>query len=196
MAQLWALYEVAAPAAPCPRTPVAGVLCTEGEAGTWDELAGLDRPLSLSLVTPQRFSAEALLLGIEGQDAWLFAPGGVQRVPLAELAPLWDGRYRYLWRPPAEFVSPLSLGDRGAAVAAVAALFARLDAQDTPLAERQFNRALQQRVRLFQRQYGLADDGVVGVQTLVKLNELLGIDPDAAAARQRLTADDTALPAS
>lgn len=196
MAQLWALYEIAAPAAPCPRTPVAGVLCTEGEAGTWDELAGLDRPLSLSLVTPQRFSAEALLLGIEGQDAWLFAPRGVQRVPLAELAPLWDGRYRYLWRPPAGFASPLSLGDRGAAVAEVAALFARLDAQDTPLAERQFNRALQQRVRLFQRQYGLADDGVVGVQTLVKLNELLGIDPDAAAARQRLTADDTALPAS
>ena len=196
MAQLWALYDVPAPATPCPRAPVSGVLCAEGEAGTWDELAGLDRPLSLSLVTPQRFSAEALLLGMEDQDAWLFAPGGVHRVPLAELAPLWDGRYRYLWRPPLGFASPLSLGDRGAAVAEVAALFARLDGQATPLAEKQFNRALQQRVRLFQRRHGLLDDGVVGVQTLVKLNELLGIDPGAAAARQRLGARHTALPAS
>ena len=73
----------------------------------------------------------------------------------------------------------------------VATLFARLDGQPQALADTTFNAPLQQRVRLFQRQQGLEDDGVVGVQTLLKLNELLGIDVTAEAARQALggTAD-------
>jgi general secretion pathway protein A len=80
------------------------------------------------------------------------------------------------------------LGDDSAVVALVAQLFARLDAQPTPLAGRRFNRALEQRVRLFQQQNTLVDDGVVGVQTLLKLNEQLAIDVNAAQARQQLQA--------
>ena len=43
-----------------------------------------------------------------------------------------------------------------------------------PLAVERFNFALQQRVRLFQREQELADDGVVGLQTLLRLNAELG----------------------
>jgi general secretion pathway protein A len=71
----------------------------------------------------------------------------------------------------------------------VAELFARLDDQPRALTDDTFNRALQQRVRLFQREQGLEDDGVVGVQTLLKLNERLGIDITAADARARLQAE-------
>jgi general secretion pathway protein A len=71
-------------------------------------------------------------------------------------------------------------------VAQVAGLFARLDAQPQPLTTEDFNAALQQRVRMFQRTHGLEDDGVVGVRTLLKLNELLGVDTTATAARERL----------
>ena len=80
------------------------------------------------------------------------------------------------------------LGDSSSVVASVAQLFARLDAQPSPLADRRFNRALEQRVRLFQRQNRLVDDGVIGVQTLLKLNEQLAIDVTAAQARQQLQA--------
>ena len=43
-------------------------------------------------------------------------------------------------------------------------------------------------MRLFQQQNTLVDDGVVGVQTLLKLNEQLAIDVTAAQARQQLQA--------
>ena len=76
-------------------------------------------------------------------------------------------------------------------MAAVAQLFARLDKQPQPLAGRYFNRALEQRVRLFQQQNALADDGVVGVQTLLKLNKQLGIDVTAEQARQKLQLGST-----
>ena len=72
-----------------------------------------------------------------------------------------------------------------------AQLFAQLDGQQQALADRQFTPALQQRVTLFQKEHGLEDDGVVGRQTLLKLNEQLEIDITAARARARLMDETT-----
>ena len=187
MEQLWALNSPEpAPQFPCAKMTQSGVACIQGEAWTWDELATINRPVALEMITPERFSAEVLLLDIDGPRAWVATDAGVAQVSLAELAPLWTGRYRLLWHPPPGFEQSVALGDDDAVVAEVAQLFARLDAQPRPLSGPLFNGGLQQRVRLFQRENALNDDGVVGVQTLLKLNEALGIDDNAAAARQRL----------
>ena len=77
----------------------------------------------------------------------------------------------------------LQLPVLGGLVASVQLPFAH---QQQPLADSVFNTALQQRVRLFQRQRGLMDDGVVGMQTLLVLNEALGIDLTADRALTRL----------
>ncbi len=189
MADLWSLYAVdPAPDAVCGNAAQTGLACLEGEAWTWDELTAFNAPLLLEVITPERFSAEVLLLGMDEPMAWVLVEGTVMRVPLAELAPYWTGRYRLLWHPPAGFDKSLVPGDVSAVVAVVAQLFARLDAQPIPLAGERFNRALEQRVRLFQRQNMLVDDGVVGVQTLLKLNEKLAIDVTAEGARQQLQA--------
>ncbi len=187
MAQLWALYSgQAVPENPCSEEAWGGVACVEGQARTWDELAGFDRPLLLDMITEERFSAAVLLLGLNGRSAWALTDQGVAQISLAGLAPAWTGHYRFLWHPPQGFERPLALGDDSVVVAQVAALFARLDGQQRALAGQRFNAALQQRVRLFQREHKLDDDGVVGVQTLLRLNEQLGIDTTVAAARSQL----------
>lgn len=190
LATLWTLYSAeSVPADPCIDDVQLGVACVEGRARTWDELAGYDRPLLLDMITPERFSAGVLLLGIEDRAAWVLTDRGRQRieqVSLAEIGPLWTGAYRFLWHPPAGFERALALGDRDAAVAEIARLFARLDGQQQALAGQKFTAALQQRVRIFQKEHGLEDDGVVGRQTLLKLNEQIGIDATAANARQQL----------
>ena len=187
MAQLWALNsDLPVPDVVCAKGAPLGVACAEGEVWTWEELAELDRPLLLEAISPERFTAEVLLLGIVEGKAWVLVQGSAAQVSLVELAPFWTGRYRFLWHPPGGFDKPLSVGDDSDVVAEVAQLFARLDQQELPLAERRFTRGLQQRVRLFQQQNGLVDDGVVGLQTLLKLNEQLGIDATAAEARQQL----------
>lgn len=192
LARLWELNsDQPAPPFPCSDAVQQGLVCVQGEAWTWDELAAFDRPLSLEAITPERFSAEVLLLGIEGSSAWVLTESGVAQVSLAELGPYWTGRYRFLWRPPENFVKPLVLWDDSAVVAAVAQLFAQLDNQPKPLAVRRFNRALEQRVRLFQQQNALVDDGVVGAQTLLKLNEQLGVDVTAEQARKQLQLGST-----
>lgn len=190
MSQLWRLYSARPqPAEPCSGEVNSGVACVTGEAQTWDELAQYDRPLLLDMITPERFSAAVLLLGIDGRSAWVASDQGVIQVGLAELAPLWAGGYRFLWHPPQGFERALAVGDNSAVVAIVAKLFARLDGQPQALADTRFNAALQQRVRLFQRAQSLDDDGVVGVQTLLRLNEELGIDATAAQARSQLQDD-------
>jgi general secretion pathway protein A len=140
----------------------------------------------LDMVTPERFAATVVLMGIEDREGWVLADQGVERLALAEIGPLWTGNYRFYWHPPAGFKRALSWGDRDPAVAEVARLFARLDGQQQALAQDRFTSALRERVMLFQRSHELEDDGVVGVRTLLKLNELLDIDATAASARSRL----------
>jgi len=185
--QLWSLYGVSFGAPQqCAARVHDGLACVEGQAETWNELAAFDRPLLLDVVTPERFAAAVLFLGVSERAALVWTAGGVAEVALGELAPAWSGRYRLLWHPPQGFVRPLGLGDNSDTVARVAALFAQLDGQQQALSGNRFSPALEQRVRMFQRQFGLTDDGVVGLQTLLKLNEALGIDPTAAAARDML----------
>ena len=185
--QLWSIYS-AEPALqpPCTEQVHAGLACYEGEAWTWNDIQSLDRPLLLDVITQDRFSAGVMLLGITDTTAWALSRNGVVEVQLADLATYWTGRYRFLWRVPKGFQSSLSLGQEGDVVTRVAALFARLDGQIEPLAVERFNFALQQRVRLFQREQELADDGVVGLQTLLRLNAELGVDVSAAEARELL----------
>jgi len=172
----------------CAGAAPGGLACVEGTASTWDELAAFDRPLLLEMTTPERFAASVLVVGIEGASAWVATGGGVTEVDLGLLGPAWTGNYQLLWHPPEGFSRPLGLGDNSPVVTQVAALFARLDGQAQALAATRFNPGLEARVRLFQREHGLEDDGVVGLQTLLKLNEVLGIDTTAARARERLAA--------
>ena len=166
--------------------------CMRNSADTWQELLALQRPLLLDLVTPARFAAAALFFGEEEGRALLWSGSSLHRIPFTEIAPLWRGGYRLLWRPPAGFSGPIGRAEASPAVADVAALFARLDGQPRPLADNRYTEALANRVRLFQREQQLLSDGVVGEQTLLRLNLLTGRDLSAAAALQLLTASTTA----
>ena len=160
--------------------------CARADAETWDNVLALDRPVVLEAITPQRFAASVVLLYVDASQARVLTASGVIRVPLEALTAAWGGGYRFFWQAPEGFTRPLAMGDRGAVVAEIAALFAQLDGQPQPLTSDRFNAALRQRVRLFQREQGLEDDGVVGERTLMQLNLQLGIDLSSAAALSRL----------
>jgi general secretion pathway protein A len=177
---------------PVPTDPCAGALrCESARAETWQDLGSLERPLLLELVTAERFAAAALLLTLGERTATVATADGVATVPLADLAGYWRGGYRYLWDAPAGFGSGLVEGDEGPAVAAIAERFARLDGQAQPLTSERFTPRLAERVRLFQRAEGLTEDGIVGTQTLRRLNVAAGLVPppaDRAAAWDELLA--------
>ena len=50
-----------------------------------------------------------------------------------------------------------------------------IDQKNEVLAKGQYNRLLEKRIRLFQTKYDLTEDGKAGMETLLKLNAILGI---------------------
>jgi general secretion pathway protein A len=158
----------------CAGIAAQGWRCESLRAGSWDDLLEFDRPVVLTLVSPSRFMTYAVLIAVEGDGGILLQGGQRHAISLAELGPLWRGAFELLWQPPDDYAGPVSLGDRGPMVNWLARTFADLDGQAQPLAVDEFNAALDARVRLFQRQFKLRDDGVVGIKTLLRLNAVKG----------------------
>lgn len=179
---LWQLFaEGEPPAGLCaPGDAVGRLRCARERASSWEPLQALGHPSVLALRTPEGFSAAALLLAFEGAAAVLATEEGAVRVPLSSLVSWWSGGYHYLWVAPQGYRGVLAEGQSSPAVAAVASQFARLDGQPEPLSGERFNSALRRRVELFQRAQGLEVDGLIGPQTLQRLNLLLGEVPVAA----------------
>jgi len=171
----WLGVESGVSGDPCIDAQSQGWRCETLAAESWDDVSAIDRPALLALLTPARFNATAVLVGISGDNGLLLYQGEEVELPLADLAPLWRGEFLIFWQPPQYYKKPLSLGDRGPMVGWLAQEFARLDGQQRPLADDVFNAALDARVRLFQRQFSLLDDGVVGMKTLLRLNAARGV---------------------
>lgn len=156
------------------------IQCNKVKIGSWDELREINRPAVLTLTTPDKFRAYTVLIGINATDARVLSGENDQQttkvVALSELGPAWSGEIFYLWHPPKGFTEALIQGQRSPAITWLAQKFAELDGREKPLTNDHFSAALAKRVKIFQRNNGLTPDGIVGEQTLLKLNEKLGID--------------------
>ncbi len=161
---------------PCWSVSEAGLACENQKVATWDEFQKIDRPAVLTITTPSRHTGYVVLAAIRGGDGWVRNNGQLQRVSLEQLGKLWNGEFVFVWRRPPGFGEAIGLGASGPLVAWVAGQFAQLDGQQAPLARERFNTPLQKRVKLFQQTENLQDDGLVGLQTLLRLNEALGLE--------------------
>lgn len=161
---------------PCWVVSQQGFKCETQKLNTWEQFRSFNRPAVLTITTPGRNTAYVTLVGIKDSDAWVRTKHGLVRVSLAELGRLWTGEMVFVWRRPDSFKEAIGIGTKGPLVTWVAEQFATLDQQSAPLTREHFNAQLQQRVKLFQRAHNLNDDGYVGMQTLLKLNEALGVE--------------------
>lgn len=162
---------------PCWQLAEKNIDCRRTELGTWDELKEINRPAVLTLNTRDKLQNYAVITGITDNEAFLL-DSEQQRfsIDLKELGPLWSGEIFYIWQRPPGYKEPISRGQRSETVSWLAKKFAFLDGQSSPLTNTHFNEKLEQRVKIFQRDHALSDDGIAGQQTLMKLNEVLGID--------------------
>lgn len=161
---------------PCWQVSEKNIQCSEDKFTTWEELKLLNRPAVLSLITKDKFKAYALLIGIQDKHALLLGQDK-KRTPvlLEEIGPQWTGDIFYAWKKPKDYDKPIGMGSSHPAVAEIAEQFALLDTQPNPLTRKKFNRALQERIKIFQREHNLIADGIIGERTIMKLNEALGV---------------------
>lgn len=168
---------LAANTRPCGKNNKNTLQCEKISVHTWTEVAELNRPVILTLATPEKFAAYVVVIGINQENALALDDKNQKVVlPLASLGNSWTGDIFYLWKKPLDFSEPLTLGDTSPAIEWLAQQFAKLDRQNESLSNDLYNLALYERVKLFQRTKGLQADGVIDQTLLMKINDALSID--------------------
>ncbi len=150
--------------------------CEKANISSWDELKDINRPAILTLITPSKKWVYAVMIGLSDRQVLLLVNGKSMTASWSDISPLWNGDLLYLWSRPDGFDKALEMGDQGEQVTWLAEQFARLDKQPAPLTRHFFTEKLKKRVELFQSSQKIVPDGIVGSQTLRRLNEALGVD--------------------
>jgi general secretion pathway protein A len=162
---------------PCGKTLKANQQCIKISTHTWTDVSELNRPAILIMSTPEKFSTYLVLIGINTENALVLNEQQERSViSLAKIGRDWTGEVVYLWKKPPAFTETLVLGDSSPTVSWLAQQFAKLDNQKDPLTDDLFTLALQERLKIFQRTKNITAEGNIDEQTLMKINEVIGID--------------------
>lgn len=138
------------------------------------QLRQLDRPGIISLRNAKGESLNAVLLGLNEHSALLQVQDTRYRIGQLALAQLWRGDFATLWQAPEGYQSDLRDGARGAVIDALARDLARLNGESAPAAPVSLDAALRERLRQFQRAWGLSADGQPGPMTFMQLARATG----------------------
>ncbi|MFT5174898.1 MAG: type II secretory pathway predicted ATPase ExeA [Gammaproteobacteria bacterium] len=159
---------------PCDRARPAKLKCLNGKGG-WKTLQRYDRPAIVKLRSHAGKFSYAVVRGV-GSSSVLFENGsdGVVAMNIGDITALWTGEFVLLWAPPAGLATTVfSPGMRNQQIGRLRDLFAEaLGHYVQPTEELLFDKKLGVQVREFQRTHGLRIDGIVGAQTLIRLNSV------------------------
>ena len=148
-----------------------GLACESLRGLGAEALLALDQPLLVTLFNDSEGLDFYLADGAVQGTVSLVNAAGVRRLTRPEFAARWSGDGWLLWQPPASYRQPLLPGARDPQLlpAVVDALVARGYLAAPLVTGGDYGAFLVEQVRSFQRDRGLAADGVLGVHTLVAL---------------------------
>jgi general secretion pathway protein A len=173
---LWGAPYDSARGEPCVQAQEQGLRCLFQRRGTLGELRRVNWPTILSLVTGDGAEHSVVVASIGYDRAQIVANGHHYELPLAELSYYWFGDHLLLWRPGDAPARDLSPGDDDIGVRWLRETLAKLDGGSEPVnASTIYDRALEQRVRAYQRAHQLTVDGIVGARTQIAMLAELGL---------------------
>lgn len=175
LAQRWGVALDAADQDPCSSAAAQALGCSRMTT-TLAVIRQLDRPGIVTLRQGSGKPAYAVLQALDDDSATLQVGAQAMRLPLGQLATLWNGEFATLWRMPADYRKPFALGEVGPVVDGLARQLAAWADAPAPTAGRAYDAALKTRVSAFQRAQGLMPDGIAGPTTFMQLNRVSGVE--------------------
>ena len=153
----------------CVQAKTMGLRCRATHGGL-DELRQLNRPAVLIMNDHHGQEFYVTLTGLNDQSATFTIGAETKTVALEALAKQWSGRYTLLWRAPPVTHHHIQLGDRGPDVEWVRSQLAQLYGKTTEInKDPVFDDTMMNQIKQFQLAHGLAPDGTIGSQTLIRL---------------------------
>ncbi|HDZ61816.1 MAG TPA: AAA family ATPase [Nitrospirae bacterium] len=157
----------------CEQALANGLSCIE-ERGSLTSLRLLNRPAVLKFFDNSKNEFFVLLISL-GEDTAVFMIGTEQRtVAVKDIASKWFGDYTLLWRIPPDHQGDILPNSRGPAVKWLKQQLAAIykDTAD-PGKDPVFDNETVNLIKQFQLAQGLVPDGIVGTQTIIRLNTVV-----------------------
>jgi general secretion pathway protein A len=138
-----------------------------------DGLKVIDRPGIIWITEDNSRLKSYLLTAIDNESVLLKAGDSIRRESLQWFVERWNGAFLFLWYSPSDIQS-LRLGDRNLqALDWLQRQLQLIDSDYLPyITGGNYTEVIRDTVLNFQKQQGIRDDGVVGRQTIMKLNQL------------------------
>jgi general secretion pathway protein A len=154
----------------CDQAAREGLQCLTQQNGSLGELRRLNWPALVTLVDESGAAHPVVIASLNRSAAQILANGKTFELPLAELTYHWYGEHVVLWRPGIPQPKDLTPGMRDAGVLWLRETLARIRGDDPPANPSPlYDAALEKRVREYQRERMLKDDGIVGARTQVAM---------------------------
>ncbi len=158
----------------CESLPLVDWHCENVSVKGWRDIQLINRPSLLVLENSNGVQRYLPVIGISGAFAHIVDNGKRYSMTLSTLGEYWTGDIIYLWQAPNNFNRFIYKQSPPIMIRWLSERFALLDNKDHLLADDKYNFRLEKRIKLFQKQLKLKEDGKAGMQTLQKLNEVTG----------------------
>ena len=138
-----------------------------------DGLKAIDRPGIIWITEDNGRLKSYLLTALDNESVLLNVGDSIRREPLQWFVERWNGAFLFLWYFPSDIQS-LRLGDNNPiALNWLQRQLQLIDSDYLPyITGGNYTEVIRDTVLNFQKQQGIRDDGVVGRQTIMKLNQL------------------------
>lgn len=171
----WQLdYQLAANSTPCFFAKTQGLSCFQDSANI-ETLRKLNRPAVLRLYDDFKEAHYAALLELGAASAKIQLGEKLQTVSLEQLEFYWQGEFSLFWKTPADYEDFIRPWTTGKAVLWLSEAMNKIDGVTQAMPSNVYDRTLFERVKQFQKAQGLKNDGVVGVKTIIRINQALGL---------------------
>jgi len=167
----WQLsYNLLTDGTPCYFAQTQGLSCLH-EQSDIQTLRLLNRPAILTLYDDSNQLQYATLMRIKEDSAEIVISGELQVIALKQLELYWKGDFSLLWRLPPGYSEPIKPGVSGDVVLWLSKTMNNINQLSQAAARSYYDKELVKQVKIFQLREGLKSDGVVGVRTLIHINQ-------------------------
>ena len=165
-------YNLLTDGTPCYFAQTQGLSCLHEQSGI-QALKLLNRPAILTLYDDANQLQYATLISIKGDAVEIVLSGQPQIITLQQLESYWKGDFSLLWRKPPAYIEPIKPGNAGNVVLWLSKTMNEINQLShlSPLSY--YDKNLVKQVKAFQLREGLKGDGIVGVRTLIHINQLI-----------------------
>ncbi|MBS3955466.1 MAG: AAA family ATPase [Methylomicrobium sp.] len=169
--KVWGQTPLVSGSADCASIQKQSFICVSGSA-TWKDLISMRRPVILEFASSDQSNRYVLMTGIKQGQA-LFQFGQEVSFPVADVLRYWNGRYLIIWKSPFPDVQAIYPGQTSESVLWLRQQLTANDGIDEQASDpRFFDGDLIKRVKAFQLQHHLTEDGIAGTRTLFYLDNV------------------------